>query len=336
MSCHKISSCAGFTIVEALVAAVIGLLAFLLVTGFLGLYSLKVALDERQKFARGYADSAFTTLVSRVRRSNRPQTLTANSTSSQPAAWTSLPASVRDLGGGTIKSTGEGVTASASQKLTGGNGSVSFSPSVGTVSSLSAGLNFSLRVDGGGWTVIEDGNTIQSGAFNDGDRFRLSSFGSRGFLYQIRRDGTESPLARSRGVFGSPIQFDVTLNQNAMVRDVVLTNFDSLQSGAGTESLLADGGDTTPGGTCVFPYCALVLLPPRVNGVESPPMIVDPASSTAAQPDLQLVAVERFKIETLDAVRGLRKITLTLAATRDANPFVSLSTQVVTGVDLQR
>jgi type II secretory pathway pseudopilin PulG len=330
------SSEAGFTLVEAVVSAALLALVMIFVAGVLGAQSTLAVLNERARFGQEWADTGLSEIAARA---SRP---TGAVNRNEAPLWVGLTQGIENMGNGTLRRVDEGGTgeATALQQFLTGGGYVEWTPEPGAVlllagsddrtCSLSLGMDSTLEVTEGGTVVASSveavGNRPALSTHQPGDRYRLEMIqgGSIHLRYSRVRDGVVSGLFDSESELPSyPLAVKLRLSAPAVtVRDVRL-------NGALTDpASLADGGTTVPAAPCVAPYCDVIWRAPRVGAAEFSPQALPDG---VAPPDgSEMLFVRRYEVVTVDAEMGLRSITMTLAPSSTAPPFLTRQTRVFT------
>lgn len=330
------SSEAGFTLVEAVVSAALLALVILFVAGVLGAQSVLAVLNERTRFGQEWADTGLAEIAARA--SRPPGTINRV----EAPVWVGLARDIENLGNGTLRrseESGTGEAAALQQFLTSG-GYVEWTPepgatllltgSDGRARTLSLSADSTLEVAEDGAVVASSAEAIGGGAtfptHQPGDRYRMELVqgGAVRLRYSRVREGVVSSLFDSEA---EPLTYPlaVRLRLSAIgvtVRDVRL-------NGALTDpASLADGGTVATGTPCVAPYCDVVWRAPRTGAAESAPQALPDG---VAPPDgSELLFVRRYEVVTLDADLGLRRVTMTLAPSAAAPPFLTRETRVFT------
>lgn len=327
---------AGFTLVEAVVSAALLALIILFVAGVLGAQSVLAVLNERTRFGQEWADTGLAEITARA--SRPPGTVNRV----EASVWVGLARDIENLGNGTLRraeESGTGEATALQQFLTGG-GYVEWTPepgatllltsSDGRTCSLSLSTDSTLEVMQDGAVVASSAEAVGSGAMlsahQPGDRYRaeLIQGGAVRLRYSRVRDGVVSGLFDSEAEPPTyPLAVRLRLSAPGVtVRDVRL-------NGALTDlASLADGGTVAAGTPCVVPYCDVVWRAPRTGAAESAPQALP---NGVAPPDgSELLFVRRYEVVTLDADLGLRRVTMTLAPSAAAPPFLTRETRVFT------
>lgn len=332
----RLSSEAGFTLVEAVVSAGLLALIIIFVAGVLGAQSALAVLNERARFGQEWADTGLAEIAARA--SRPPGAVTR----AEAPLWVGLTQGMENMGNGTLRRVDEGGTgeATALQQFLAGVGYVEWTPEPGAVlllagsdgrtCSLSLGMDATLEVMEDGTVVASSVEAVGGGptlsTHQPGDRYRaeLIQGGSIRLRYSRVRDGVVSGLFDSEvGLPSYPLAVRLRLSAPAVtVRDVRL-------NGALTDpASIADGGTTVPAAPCVAPYCDVIWRAPRVGAAEFAPQALPDG---VAPPDgSELLFVRRYEVATLDADLGLRSITMTLAPSSAAPPFLTRQTRVFT------
>lgn len=327
---------AGFTLVEAVVSAALLALVILFVAGVLGAQSVLAVLNERARFGQEWADTGLAEIAARA---SRPPGAVNRA---EAPVWVGLARDIENLGNGTLRRADEDGTgeATALQQFLAGGGYVEWTPepgaallltgSDGHARVLSLSTDSTLEVTEDGAVVASSAEAVGGGAtltaHQPGDRYRMELVqgGSIRLRYSRVREGAVSGLFDSEAAPPSyPLAVRLQLSAlGVTVRDVRL-------NGALTDpASLADGGTVASGTPCVAPYCDVIWRAPRAGAAEFAPQALPDG---VAPPDgSEMLFVRRYGVVTLDADLGLRRVTMTLAPSATAPPFLTRETRVFT------
>lgn len=333
MQTQRRKSEAGATLTEVVLASLLLCLILLGAGAFGGGMGAQALLNQRARIGREWADTGMAQIAARARRapSTKPRT--------EAPVWTGIT-NYDDLGNGSLRKTGPdgwNSAASASQQFLATDAYVEWTPPAnGSAITLSGTAGSNVMIFGNGnpvigvWAAIyengvEVAHTSGAGAalfggHLGGDRYRIE-LKNRVRYWRIR-SGTYTLLYESTNPLpGFPLNTIFNSQySNTRVDNVIL-------HGVLSDPLaLPDGGTTAAGGPCVAPYCDFVWAAPRQGGQVSAPMALAPG--TAPPQGSLLLFVRRFKVETKNPSWGLREISMALAETTDAQPFLTEKTEI--------
>lgn len=317
---------AGFSIIELIFAAALLLVGLLFFSGIFGAAMAKFADANRMRLGKQWAESGMADIAARARRAPSTKART------EPPVWTGL-SGMEDRGGGTVIQTNPSCCAfgAVTQQFTEGDFKIEYTPPTWMSAIYVNGPlgNVSMRYGYTWMGVYYNEQDLADTAWNlgmqnnhlEGDRYRLERTGGTFKFWKIR--GTSEWVMWTTDVqVGYPASITFwTMYQGTGYANTIL-------HGIMTDPLsLPDGGDLTPSGACVYPYCDVVWQPMR-SGASDPPPLALKLGDAAPNGSLQLF-YRRFRVTTLDPTTGLREIKMTLATSASAQPFLDRTTRIM-------